>query len=184
MVMRHRRTCVRRTARSCNWRYNRSERHGSGTGMFVTYRKNGSSGRTRTYNPPVNRGNSPPTPNNSPPSSPTKHLKNPPVSSPHFGCCWRQFTDRKRTALLVLESYPLSDHFEVVMIEVVDRASPSRAGVYACASARIPVAVAFGIWNWEKLWKKCGEHGGARPASWRPGSMSAMGMLRQQSLCD
>jgi len=28
--------------------------------------------------------------------------------SPHFGCCWRQFADRKRTALPVLESHPLA----------------------------------------------------------------------------
>src|ERR1700674_1527897 len=26
-------------------------------------------------------------------------LKTPAAFSPHFGCCWRQFTDRRRTAL-------------------------------------------------------------------------------------
>ena len=48
----------------------------------------------------------------------------------------------------------------------------------------LPNEVAFGIWNWEKLWKQCGSHGGPGYDSCRPGSMSAMGMLRQQSLCD
>jgi DinB family len=50
----------------------------------------------------------------------------------------------------------------VALLHAFSRSPPSRAGVYAGSSARIPVAEQGGVGDveLEKLWKECGAHGG------------------------
>jgi hypothetical protein len=47
-------------------------------------------------------------------------------------------------------------------VHAFSRSPPSRAGVCSTHQLGFPLPneVAYGIWNWEKLWKRCGASGG------------------------
>ena len=83
----------------------------------------------------------------------------PPLSLKRLGGLWgprREVSQRRLSSALA--SWPGN-----AVLHAFSRSPPSRAGGYARASARIPVAErggTYGIWNWEKLWKECGSSGG------------------------